>query len=368
MLLDFPSLSSLTITSKNEPSFVKEQYSIPSAIDGIKPKKKKRSTLPTWPLVQQLKLILSAIKSSQKQEQPPQKRHHARLLSHYGQLQRRQIGTGASATVLLTHQLQEDGKVVRVYAVKAFRKRKVRETDASFMKKLISEFCISSTLDHPNIVKTVDLVLDDKNRYCTVMEYCSGGDLYSFIKEGRLSSQDEANGYFKQLLDGLSYLHRLGVAHRDIKPENLLLVKHSASTILKISDFGEADVFREAWQESCRLSDGLCGSTPYIAPEIFVCSKQGYRASQADVWSAGIVYFCMRLNGVPFYSAQQSDTNYRLYRKHYAKQAYPAFESFDEESRQMMYAMLNPDPEKRYTIQDVLKLTWLAEVKPPIYE
>ncbi|CAO0791882.1 unnamed protein product [Mucor circinelloides] len=289
-----------------------------------------------------------------KQEQP-QKRHHARLLSHYGQLQRRQIGTGASATVLLTHQLQEDGKVMRVYAVKAFRKRKVRETDASFMKKLISEFCISSTLEHPNIVKTVDLVLDEKNRYCTVMEY------------GRLSSQDEANGYFKQLLDGLSYLHRLGVAHRDIKPENLLLVKQNSSTILKISDFGEADVFREAWQESCRLSDGLCGSTPYIAPEIFVCSKQGYRASQADVWSAGIVYFCMRLNGVPFYSAQQSDTNYRLYRKHYAKQAYPAFESFDEESRQMMYAMLNPDPEKRYTVQDVLKLTWLAEVKPPIY-
>ncbi|KAF1796623.1 kinase-like domain-containing protein [Mucor lusitanicus] len=357
MLLDFPSLSSLTITSKNEPSFVKEQYSIPSAIDGIKPKKKKRSTLPTWPLVQQLKLILSAIKSSQKQEQPPQKRHHARLLSHYGQLQRRQIGTGASATVLLTHQLQEDGKVVRVYAVKAFRKRKVRETDASFMKKLISEFCISSTLDHPNIVKTVDLVLDDKNRYCTVMEYRAA--YLRKTKPMAISSNSST---------GSPIFIVWGVAHRDIKPENLLLVKHSASTILKISDFGEADVFREAWQESCRLSDGLCGSTPYIAPEIFVCSKQGYRASQADVWSAGIVYFCMRLNGVPFYSAQQSDTNYRLYRKHYAKQAYPAFESFDEESRQMMYAMLNPDPEKRYTIQDVLKLTWLAEVKPPIYE
>lgn len=189
MLLDFPSLSSLTITSKNEPSFVKEQYSIPSAIDGIKPKKKKRSTLPTWPLVQQLKLILSAIKSSQKQEQPPQKRHHARLLSHYGQLQRRQIGTGASATVLLTHQLQEDGKVVRVYAVKAFRKRKVRETDASFMKKLISEFCISSTLDHPNIVKTVDLVLDDKNRYCTVMEYVSHDKQPALLHEQAVVNQ-----------------------------------------------------------------------------------------------------------------------------------------------------------------------------------
>lgn len=158
----------------------------------------------------------------------------------------------------------------------------------------------------------------------------------------------------------------MGVAHRDIKPENLLLIKQKNNGILlKISDFGEADVFREAWQETSRLSDGLCGSTPYIAPEVFLCSKQGYRASQADVWSAAVVYFSMRLNGVPFYSAQQSDSNYRLYQRHYTKASYPAFQSFDEESKSMMYAMLNPDPEMRYTIQDVLKLTWLTEVKPP---
>ncbi|KAI9270150.1 kinase-like domain-containing protein [Helicostylum pulchrum] len=330
-LLDFPSLSSLTITSKNEPIFLKEQTYSSSTI------------------------VTSNI----------EKKHFKK--SHYGELQRRQIGTGASATVRLTHQIQDTGKM-RVYAIKAFRKRKARETESSFMKKLISEFCISSTLDHINVVKTVDLVVDDKNRYCTVMEYCSGGDLYSFIKDGRLTSQDETNGYFKQLLNGLSYLHSLGVAHRDIKPENLLLVKQkNGSTTLKISDFGEADVFREAWQETSRLSDGLCGSTPYIAPEIFSCSRQGYRASQSDVWSAAIVYFSMRLNGVPFYSAQLSDSNYRLYQRHYIKASYPAFQAFDDESRSMIYAMLNPDPEKRFTIQDVLKLTWLAEIKPPSY-
>lgn len=139
------------------------------------------------------------------------------------------------------------------------------------------------------------------------------------------------------------------------------------SIILKLTDFGEADVFREIWQETSRLSDGLCGSTPYIAPEIFLLSKKGYRASQSDVWSTAIVYFSMRINGVPFYSAQNSDSNYRLFKKHYQNQTYPAFQSFDGESKSMLYAMMNPDPEKRYTIQDVLKLTWLAEVQPPIY-
>ncbi|KAI8886890.1 kinase-like protein, partial [Backusella circina FSU 941] len=293
-----------------------------------------------------------------------QQQYRPHRLSHYGVLQRRQIGTGASATVRMTHRIEDDGKM-RVYAIKAFRKRKARETEASFMKKLISEFCISSALHHPNIVRTIDLVLDEKNRYCTVMEYCSGGDLYSFIKDGNLMPLEEANGLFKQLLEGLSYLHNLGVAHRDIKPENLLLLTQQGGggpTILKITDFGEADVFREAWQDNSRLSDGLCGSTPYIAPEIFLCSRQGYRASQVDVWSAAVVYFCMRLNGVPFFSAQSSDSNYRLYQKHFATETYPAFQVLEDESRSMLYAMLNPDPEKRWTIQDILKLTWLSDV------
>ena len=177
---------------------------------------------------------------------------------------------------------------------------------------------------------------------------------------------DEANGFIVQILNGLDYLHELGVAHRDMKPENILLVRQAdQSIVLKITDFGEADVYRDVYQQHVHLSDGLCGSTPYIAPEIFLKSKQGYRASQCDVWSTAIVYFSMRVNGVPFYSAQMSDCNYRLFKKHYTTESYPAFQSFDVESRAMLYAMMNPDPEKRYTVRDVLKLTWLAEVQPP---
>jgi serine/threonine protein kinase len=176
---------------------------------------------------------------------------------------------------------------------------------------------------------------------------------------------EEINGYFKQLLDGLSYLHTLGVAHRDIKPENLLLVKQDNVMVLKITDFGEADVFREAWQSTNRVSNGLCGSTPYIAPEIFTHSRLGYHASQADVWSAGIVLFCMKLNGVPFFSAQPSDSNYRLYKSKFKSRNYTAFQSLDEETTHVLYNMLNPDPTARYTIQQALEC--FAEVKPPLY-
>lgn len=54
------------------------------------------------------------------------------------------------------------------------------------------------------------------------MEYCPGGDLYAAIKKGNMSGAT-VDCYFKQILEGVAYLHSMGVAHRDIKPENLLL-------------------------------------------------------------------------------------------------------------------------------------------------
>ena len=101
-----------------------------------------------------------------------------------------------------------------------FRKRRKNESEKEYVKKLTSEFCISSTLHHVNIVETVDLVQDENKKWCEVMEFCPGGDLYAAIKKGGMSPS-EVECCFKQILSGVSYLHSQGVAHRDIKPENL---------------------------------------------------------------------------------------------------------------------------------------------------
>ncbi|CAO3659184.1 unnamed protein product [Rhizopus stolonifer] len=284
-----------------------------------------------------------------------EKKHPNRRLNQYGTLQKRIAGTGASATVNIIQNRNS------LYAVKVFPKNKQKTHETPLMKKrLLSEYCISSVLNHPNIIKTIDLVLDTKYRYCIIMEYCPEGDLYSWIKEGRLTGLHTINDLFKQLLQGLLYLHSLGVAHRDIKPENLLIQSIGGHYQLKITDFGEADVFRESLQTESRLSDGMCGSLPYMAPEIF--QNSSYDASQADVWSAAIVYTCMRLKGVPFFSARSSDANYQHYQTQYVKRKYPAFDVLDKESQDLLYDMLNPAPEKRFTVQDVLKLTCMANV------
>jgi protein-serine/threonine kinase len=144
----------------------------------------------------------------------------ASLLKKYGVCDKAAIGKGATAVVRLAHKW--DRREEKLYAVKEFRKRRKNETEKDYVKKLTSEFCISSTLHHMNVVETVDLVQDEQQHWCEVMEYCPGGDLYAAIKKGGMSS-GEVECSFKQILQGIQYLHSMGVAHRDIKPENLLL-------------------------------------------------------------------------------------------------------------------------------------------------
>ncbi|KAJ1499516.1 serine/threonine-protein kinase HAL4/sat4, partial [Coelomomyces lativittatus] len=163
------------------------------------------------------------------------------------------------------------------YAVKEFRRRRKHESEKEYIKKLTSEFCISSSLHHINVVETLDLIQDENQHWCEVMEYCPGGDLYSAIKAGKMST-DEINCCFKQLIFGVHYLHENGVAHRDLKPENLLL---DSKGRLKITDFGVSEVFKMCWESEAHLSKGICGSEPYIAPEEF--NQQEYDAQKVDV-------------------------------------------------------------------------------------
>lgn len=137
------------------------------------------------------------------------------------------------------------------FVLQEFRKRRKNETEKGYVKKLTSEFCVSSALHHPNVIETVDLLQDENHAWCEVMEFCTGGDLYAAIRKGNMSAA-EVECCFKQLLTGLGYLHKQGVAHRDIKPENLFF---DARGRLKV-----------------RSSDPRCriGSTQMVNPTRFI--------------------------------------------------------------------------------------------------
>ena len=212
----------------------------------------------------------------------------ANLVEKYGKCQEI-VGRGAFGIVRISHkQDPADAKNELLYAVKEFRRRP-QETSKKYQKRLTSEFCISSSLRHPNIIHTLDLLQDAKGDYCEVMEYCAGGDLYTLILAAGTLTVPEADCYFKQLMRGVEYMHEMGVAHRDLKPENLLLTTHGA---LKITDFGNGECFRMAWEKEAHMTAGLCGSAPYIAPEEYQGGEFDPRA--VDVWACGVIYMAMR--------------------------------------------------------------------------
>lgn len=279
------------------------------------------------------------------------------LLKKYGVCEKAAIGKGATAVVRLAHKW--DRSTEKLYAVKEFRKRRKNESEKEYVKKLTSEFCISSTLHHINIVETVDLVQDENKHWCEVMEYCPGGDLYAAIKRGGMS-QGEVECCFKQILNGIAYLHSMGVAHRDIKPENLLL---DAVGHIKITDFGVSDVFRMCWEKSTHYSKGLCGSEPYIAPEQFECKE--YDARLVDVWAAAVVFYCMQFQELPWRVAKMSDPTFKefVHSYHGSPAPSPLSNLSPRECRPLLKKMLCPDPKGRWGLDEILKDPWLTSVQ-----
>jgi protein-serine/threonine kinase len=267
------------------------------------------------------------------------------------------IGRGAFGIVRISHKKQENGE--RLYAVKEFRRRP-EESENRYSKRLMAEYSIGISLMHPNVCRTLDLVRDDKGDLCEVMEFCAGGDLYSLIlAAGKLEPQ-EADCFFKQIMRGVEYLHEMGVAHRDLKPENLLLTTRGA---LKITDFGNGECFRYAWEQDAHMVTGVCGSAPYIAPEEYV--EQEFDGRAVDVWACGVIYMAMRTGRHMWNLAKKDDDFYKAYiegRK--SEEGYAPIEILHRaRCRNVIYSILDPSSTRRLTARQVLKTEWIREIK-----
>lgn len=281
------------------------------------------------------------------------------LSKKYGHCDRTAIGKGATSVVRLVHKW--DRMEEKLYAVKEFRKRRKNETEKEYVKKLTAEFCISSTLHHINIVETVDLVQDENQRWCEVMEFCPGGDLYAAIKKGHMA-EAEIECCFKQIITGVGYLHSQGVAHRDIKPENIFF---DTKGHVKIGDYGASTVYRLPWEATVHMSTGLCGSEPYIAPEQFL--GKPYDARLVDIWAVGVVYYCLQFQELPWRVAQHSDPLYASYTAACANPAQsacpPTINNLSPRTcRPLIRRMLEPDPKKRALIEECLEHSWTKEI------
>ncbi|KAF5009817.1 hypothetical protein FDECE_3993 [Fusarium decemcellulare] len=222
------------------------------------------------------------------------------LSSKYGKLGKF-LGSGAGGSVRLMKR-KDDGTV---FAVKEFRARHTYETEKEYNKKVTAEFCVGSTLHHGNIIETLD-ILQEKGRWYEVMEYAPF-DLFAIVMTGRMS-REEITCCFLQILNGVTYLHSVGLAHRDLKLDNVVV---SDKGIMKIIDFGSAHVFKYPFETDTVPAKGIVGSDPYLAPEVY--DSKEYDAVAVDIWSLAIIFCCMTLRRFPWKVPRMTDNSFKLF-------------------------------------------------------
>ena len=124
------------------------------------------------------------------------------------------------------------------------------------------------------------------------MEYAPY-DLFSVVMSQKMV-HPEIYCVFRQICEGVEYLHSIGLAHRDLKLDNCVM---TASHIVKLIDFGTATVFHYPGKKLTKAS-GVVGSDPYLAPEVL--TDETYDPRKTDVWSVAIIFLCMMLRRFPW--------------------------------------------------------------------
>ena len=162
----------------------------------------------------------------------------------------------------------------------------------------LREIKVLRKITHQNLVKLKEVVRanDELN---LIFEYCDK-NLYQLLTEGSML-EDQIRDFIKQILQGLSFLHKNGFFHRDLKPDNILI----ASGLAKIADFGLAREIRSQPPYTEYVSTRW-----YRAPELLLHSRR--YSWQVDVFALGCITAELLLGRPLFPGSSEIDQLNRL--------------------------------------------------------
>ncbi|XDV54406.1 hypothetical protein PO909_022702 [Leuciscus waleckii] len=272
--------------------------------------------------------------------------YHTKRVGNY--LIGRKLGEGSFAKVREGLHATTREKV----AVKVIDKTKVKK-DSYVSKYLRREGQLQQMIRHPHITQLLD-ILETENSYYLVMELCPGGNLMNHIYEKKGLDEREAQKYVRQLVMAVEHLHRAGVVHRDLKIDNLLLDEQDN---IKLIDFGLSNC-----AGILGYSDPFstqCGSPAYAAPELLSRKKYG---AKVDVWSIGVNMYAMLTGTLPF--TVEPFSLQALHRRMVDKDMNPLPPYISSAAVNLLKRLLEPDPDKRPTIHDVMTDSWLQLGNP----
>jgi calcium-dependent protein kinase len=242
------------------------------------------------------------------------------------------------------------------YAVKVIDRQKILIQSNVDLQFLAREASVMRNLDHPHIVKLIDLFFEDRTIYI-VTDLCLGGELQQRVLKLGGYSEMEAMLCIRNVLSAIDYCHTRNYVHRDMKPENILLVEQGDNVNIKIIDFG----FAKAVDGTSMQFNTVLGTQLYMAPEVVNKSMSGYHNGlsphKVDIWAIGcIAYFILACTS-PFKKRNVVQCQKAILSGS-VKFDQDVWNDVSDTCIEAIKAMLVVQPEGRLDACDVLQLPW----------
>ena len=259
----------------------------------------------------------------------------------------RELGRGEFGITYLC----KDRKTGQELACKSISKNKLRT--AIDIEDVRREVEIMRHLPkHPNIVTLKDTFEDDEDVHL-VMELCEGGELFDRIVARGHYTERAAASVVRTAVQVVQMCHKHGVMHRDLKPENFLFADKKETSPLKAIDFGLSIFFKPGDK-----FNEIVGSPYYMAPEVL---KRNY-GPEVDIWSAGVILYILLCGVPPFWAETEQGVAQAIIKSvlDFKRDPWP---KVSDNAKDLVKKMLDPDPKRRLTAQEVLDHPWLQNAK-----
>ncbi len=253
------------------------------------------------------------------------------------------VGNGKFGLIKLGINKKTNQKV----AIKIMSKKDMTTQDLELVR---TEIEILKICQHPNIIQLYE-VFENLDYFYIIMEYCPGGDLFSYLEDRNFHLPEPvACKFMHKMCAAIYYIHSYGIAHRDLKPENVLMTSKDENADLRILDFGLSKIIGP--DEKCTEP---YGTLSYVAPEVLLDKPYG---KEVDLWSLGVITYLMLGAALPFDDKNDEEEIARKTCLEDPPYKGNLWKKISKEAKDFISRLLEKKPEKRMNIKEALEHEW----------